>query len=422
MDHNIQEIFVAEEQLAVVLLMGIVSLIKRCLKSHEFCGSLQFLLGGKSLSTFIILAFISSCNEKKVEIAKQELSVSIDTVRIDSNNKILDLWGFLSFSDFNSENNMIFGYNTFDHSIDQIDLDKLVVFQSHKFEKEGPNGTGQIFHEFNVLKENRFFIKSFEKSGVFDFSGNLVQKIEWKNSFFPNGEKYDNFPRRQILVDFERPLVFGLTYDYENIEVNLDILSLEENTVERLDLKSKKSYGELSMRSASSGNIIDPSIEFVNQNDKIIVTYEFSSEILIYDYKNKTLKTVDYEPKLTPKIVLKPGIKEGSMREIIKQTKFFYEQVAFYRVVWDKEKKYYYRLSTKTTFEEEDPKNSIPSLDKIDKVRVFLSVFDLEFNLLHELEIPKLSSFDNDYFVKDGKIWLFINLEDNLGFVRLNID
>jgi hypothetical protein len=50
---------------------------------------------------------------------------------------------------------------------------------------------------------------------------------------------------------------------------------------------------------------------------KIIVTYEFSSEILIYDYTNKTLKTVDYEPKLTPKIVLKPGIKEGPMREII---------------------------------------------------------------------------------------------------------
>jgi hypothetical protein len=50
----------------------------------------------------------------------------------------------------------------------------------------------------------------------------------------------------------------------------------------------------------------------------------------------------------------------------------------------------------------------MPSLDKIDKVRVFLSVFDLEFNFLHELEIPELSSFDNDYFVKDGKIWLSI--------------
>ncbi len=370
----------------------------------------------------ILILLLSACKEREIEAENPSMTYSLDTVRINSKNEILDLWGFASFSDLDFEKKSIFSYNSYNHSLDQIDLEKLEFIRRIAFEKEGPIGTGEIFTGFNALMDDRFFIKSYEKAAIFEDNGNLIQKVDWRNSIDSNGEKYGDYPGRQILADSEDLLVFGLSYDYENIEVNLDILSVEENKVERLDLHSKKSYGDLSFRSAQSGTIIGPSIELIHQNNKIFVSYEFSNEIVYYDYKVKALKFVDYNPVLTPKSAKSPTISIGSMEQIIKEIKHFKEQVSYYRPVWDSESKQYYRLSTKTIFSEKDEGNSKSTYGETQEIKVFLTVFDSEFNLLSELEIEELSDFDNDYFTKDGKLWLFINLDEEIGFVRIRLN
>ncbi|SHN35440.1 protein of unknown function [Cyclobacterium lianum] len=320
---------------------------------------------------FIILILLfSACTAKEIEVENPSVSYSLDTVIINSKNEILDLWGFLSFSDLDIEKKSIFSYNSFNHSLDQIDLEKLEFINRIAFEKEGPNGTGEIFVGFNVLKDDRFFIKSYLESAIFDNNGSLIQKVDWRNSIDANGEKYGEYPRRQIIVDSEDLIVFGLSYDYENIEVNLDVLSVRENKVDRLDLNSKKSYGDLSIKSAESGNIVDPSIEFIHQNNKIFVSYEFSNEIVYYDYKAKALRFVDYNPKLTPKSVKPPNISVGSMEQIIKETKNFYEQVKYYRPVWDIESKQYFRLSTKSIYSEENKENSKAPYSETQEIKV----------------------------------------------------
>jgi len=350
------------------------------------------------------------------------MSYSIDTVRINSKNEILDLWGFASFSALDLEEKSIFSYNSHNHSLDQIDLEKLEFKKRIAFDKEGPNGTGEMFVGFNVLQDDRFLIQSFEQSAIFDNNGSLIQKLDWRNSIDSNGEKFGDFPRRQIIVDSKDLLVFGLSYDYENIEVNLDVLSVGANKVDRLDLNSKKSYGDLCIRSAQSGNIVDPSIELIHQNNKVFISYEFSNEIVYYDYSVKALRFVEYNPRLTPKRVKQPNISVGTLEQIIKETKHFHEQVRYYRPVWDLVSKQYFRLSTITIFSEENIENSKATYGEVEKIKVFLTVFDSKFNLLSELEIEELSEFDNDYFTKDGKLWLFVNLDDEMGFVRISLN
>lgn len=369
----------------------------------------------------VLILLLSSCVTREEKAENLSVSYVIDTVRINSKNENLDLLGFASFSDLGIEEKSIFSYNSFNHSLDEIDLEKLEFKKRIAFEKEGPNGTGDIFNEFNVLKNRRFFIKSFEKSAIFDENGILINKIDWRNSIYSNGEKYAEYPSRQIVIESEDLLVFGLSYDYENVEVNLDVLSVGENKVDRLDLNSKKSYGDLSFRSTHSGNIIDPSIELIHQNNKIFVSYEFSNEIVYYDYIVNALTIVDYNPTLTPKSVKYPNISVGSMEQIIKEIKHFKEQVTYYRPVWDSKSKQYFRLSTKTIFSEENRGKSKSTYGEVQEVKVFLTVFDSEFNLLSELEIEELSDFDNDYFIKDGKLWLFTNLDDEMGFVRISL-
>jgi len=370
----------------------------------------------------IIILLFSACTTREIKNENPSMSYSIDTVRINSKNEILDLWGFASFSALDLEEKSIFSYNSHNHSLDQIDLEKLEFKKRIAFDKEGPNGTGEMFVGFNVLQDDRFLIQSFEQSAIFDNNGSLIQKLDWRNSIDSNGEKFGDFPRRQIIVDSKDLLVFGLSYDYENIEVNLDVLSVGANKVDRLDLNSKKSYGDLCIRSAQSGNIVDPSIELIHQNNKVFISYEFSNEIVYYDYSVKALRFVEYNPRLTPKRVKQPNISVGTLEQIIKETKHFHEQVRYYRPVWDLVSKQYFRLSTITIFSEENIENSKATYGEVEKIKVFLTVFDSKFNLLSELEIEELSEFDNDYFTKDGKLWLFVNLDDEMGFVRISLN
>ncbi|WP_332912056.1 hypothetical protein [Algoriphagus boritolerans] len=73
----------------------------------------------------LFMVIIVGCAERANEFDNTEEIYSIDTVRINSKNEILDIWGFLSFSDLDSEKKSIFVYNSYNHSIDEIDLEKL---------------------------------------------------------------------------------------------------------------------------------------------------------------------------------------------------------------------------------------------------------------------------------------------------------
>ncbi|WP_194976759.1 hypothetical protein [Aquiflexum lacus] len=47
---------------------------------------------------------------------------------------------------------------------------------------------------------------------------------------------------------------------------------------------------------------------------------------------------------------------------------------------------------------------------------------DEDFNLLGESDLSHLGSVPTFAFVKDGKIWYYVNVDDELGFVRMAFD
>jgi hypothetical protein len=52
---------------------------------------------------------------------------------------------------------------------------------------------------------------------------------------------------------------------------------------------------------------------------------------------------------------------------------------------------------------------------------VFISIFDEDLNLLTESPVTEQTAPPKKHFVKDGKIWIFENVEDELAFIRLGI-
>ena len=84
--------------------------------------------------------------------------------------------------------------------------------------------------------------------------------------------------------------------------------------------------------------------------------------------------------------------------------------------VWDPEKQVYFRFSYLQEFAEVDG-NGVN-----EKAEVYLSILDLDFNLVSETVVDGLDKRPNFHFAKDGKIWIFENIDDELAFVRLSID
>lgn len=368
----------------------------------------------------VILFFFISCQTKNTEVGKKDLMYSIDTININSKGRTLDLNRFLVVSDLDDGKESIFSYNEFDHSVDEIDLNKLEFSNNYLFDREGSNGTGEYFLNFNLLKNNFFFIKSYNKSAVFDTSGVIVKKIDWLNSVYSNGEKYNDYPSSEIIIGTNDLRVYGLSYDNSKREVYVDVLSVNRNIVKRLDLNFKKSYGDLVLEVDNSSIFFDPYVYLNTENNLVIISHEFSNEITLLSPNGEYIRTISYVPNMTPKRVKGfNSIKITSMEQLKREFQYYLEQVEFYPPVWDDIKRRYFRLSIVRVFKEMDEADSF--LPEIKDIKVYLSVFDNDFNLIAESAIPELYYEEGKYFVKDGKLWVFQNFSDELGFIVIDV-
>lgn len=367
----------------------------------------------------LLIVIMFSCNRTNNQNS-DDLVYSIDSVIVDSKGKLLDLNRRIVISDLDDEKRFLFLYNEFDHSIDEINLDRLEFTNNFSFNVEGPNGTGGYFNNFNILKNGFMFIKSFNKTGIFEKNGNLLRRIDWLNSIDTKGAKYGVIPKNEILIGTDDLKVFGLRYNYESRDFSLDVLTIAENNVIKLNLDSKESYSDLVLEIKDQEIYFDPYVYLKSENDFIIISHEFSNEIILYNHEGELFKTINYNSRLTPNRVKAPkGINIGNREILQKEFQKYLEQVEFYPPVWDNLKKRYFRLSVVTVFREREVKDSF--LPKVLETHVYLSVFDKNFDLINELKIPELNFEEGKYFAKDGKLWVFQNFSDELGFIIIDI-
>ena len=74
---------------------------------------------------------------------------------------------------------------------------------------------------------------------------------------------------------------------------------------------------------------------------------------------------------------------------------------------WDKDNKCFYRFS----YKEYDGKTI-----------VYLTTLDEGLNQIGETVIPQLIKKPSRHFAKVGKIWIYENINDELGFVRISFN
>ncbi|MGY6520744.1 MAG: DUF4221 family protein [Mongoliitalea sp.] len=367
----------------------------------------------------LILVLFLSCETKQQAVSDFSLSFQSDTVMIDSKGRNFDLTRNLAISDLSPEKASIYLINKFDNAIDEISLDRQEYSKSILLEKDGPNGISYISNIY-VLKDHLFFIKAFEQSAVFDSNGKKIKKTDWSKVGIENDALMH---KNELALEFSDTMrVFGLPYGNDR-SLTLEVLSTKENTRNRFDVDLSKSYENNILELDGSGTyfFLEPTVYLKSENGLVIISHDFTSELYIFSAAGKLLRHLDYKPALTPKAVKQLDKKSiATVDELKNAYQGFLEQVKFSPPVWDEVNKVYLRLSAIKIFT--DILEAGDFLPKVQETKVFLTIFDGDFNIVKEGEIQELSSESMKYFAKDGKLWVFSNFHDELGFIRLSID
>jgi len=162
-----------------------------------------------------------------------------------------------------------------------------------------------------------------------------------------------------------------------------------------------------------------PYIYVKNINKQIIVSSNISSELYVYKPDSDSLHHFTYSYNLTK------SEKEGNYPTEISDPKAFhdifkgiYGEVNFLPPIWDYDEKQYYRIHYETLFED-DFSGMYP---KRIGAKVYLTVYDKDFQLKAEGQLPQFEDIPGFHFAKDGKIWIFENMDDEMAFVRLSLE
>jgi hypothetical protein len=151
---------------------------------------------------------------------------------------------------------------------------------------------------------------------------------------------------------------------------------------------------------------------------KLIISNSAFNTILVYEMAKDSLYQVDYDTKLT-----KSGKTGKYVTEVESEKDFnnamneINQEINFRNPIWDSKNQRFYRFSYETL-----PKENIQDEEEKQKSKVYLTILDKDFKVLGETLVKELSKYPSTHFVKDGKIWMYENVDDELGFVRIGIN
>jgi len=373
----------------------------------------------KNLFVVLSLLMLMACGSNKEEVATDynTVSFSLDTVMVNPGQEILFLRGGIDISDLSEDKRYLFNFNMDDHTIEKINLDDLVLEEKFQFEKEGPNGTGQFLSGIQLYND-QVFLSGYNSLGLFDLSGEKSKNYGLKEVKFQGDSlKADESFSWKMILDQEGKHLYGTIGSYAGKNYSFGKIDIEKWILKKFPIKTFDKMADYSFLLQSMMRIM-PAMDFIECDGKLIFSNSVTSELSWFDLKQDSLYSKTYQSKLTA------DSKKGKYRnevetpeELEKEEKAMRQEINFMTPFWDEVNKRFYRFS----YEELDMEVDLENGEKT-KSKVYLTILDKDLNFLGESPVPLLNHKPEKHFAKDGIIWMFVNMEDEMGFMRLSID
>lgn len=378
----------------------------------------------KNLLFVISMLFLFSCENtvKEVTADYSKITLTMDTVVVDPGDEIINLKGDLWTSTMSEDNKFLYLWNNGETTLDKINLEELRLEKKIQFESEGPNGVGRYVGWMSFLNENEVLFSGLGPLMFFDMEGKKTR--EYLIAEETNFQEGDYFGRNPILLK-NGEVIYGYLGNWINNTMNFVKADFKEknHTIIELPGISKLPDYRVVLESEEMGSMALPEKFLKKVGDRIIISGSAYSTLYVFDLKNDSIHQVEYNPKLTPKQ------KKGGYPEKVESVDRFKEvmeeidiEINFQAPVWDEKNRKFYRFSFETLPTEIKEGPVFISADQRPISKVFLSVFDENFNLLGETLLDGLKQVPNSVFVRNGQIWSYVNVDDELGFVRMTIN
>ncbi|AFL83776.1 hypothetical protein Belba_1140 [Belliella baltica DSM 15883] len=379
----------------------------------------------KNILYLSICLLLFSCGEKTIKETQisTELSFSFDTVMVDSGEEFLHLNDNLFISDLSEDGRYLFNWNREANILEKIDLEELKLVKKISFEKEGPDGVGAFVFDYATTEdENALFWSS--KKGIWDQKGKLLRALPIDQLL--EGTEYMGEVMLSRLAPIPNEPDQFLTFyrSWRSNDYYFLIFDFSDDSFRKIELPELQKLSEFEITMMYEGQWMGSfnagAVQSI-QNDQVILALNSFNQAYIYDMKMDSLYFKTWEGPLVGSQQTAQLPKEVSAegKERAEAMRKANEQINYGIFVWDKENRKYYRFSVKSIFSDEMTEFETYKVSGAD---VFLSVFDEDFKLIAESKIPEIQKRPAKHFVKDGKIWLFENIDDELAFVRITIN
>ncbi|MGY6522126.1 MAG: DUF4221 family protein [Mongoliitalea sp.] len=378
----------------------------------------------KSLFFLLVLGFLAfACNtsEQRGEQALAELTFSMDTVMVDPGDDVIYLNDNLFLSDVSPDGKFLYNFNRRENILETIDLEKLGLLGKTTFEKEGPNGIGAFLSGFSAIGKGNLLLWSYGLTAEFSDDAVKVKDFPLLKALGISEDDRSVYPTKLLKVSGSEDRVIGMFIEWSTQRYFL--VDLDGENAEVIELPALNKLKEVStdilydgqwMGSFGSGVVSSV------QGDKLLIGNTVFNELYIYDPASRTLVEKSWDGPIVGKqrTYMGPKSVEGESPQQYEEMKKVEEDFTFLSFHWDAQHERYYRFVYKKTFGEE--KEEWGSY-KATGMKLYLSVFDKNFELLGETLVPLSLNRLSKVFVKDGQIWIYQNMEDELGFVRVKV-
>ncbi|MDE0561126.1 DUF4221 family protein [Algoriphagus sp. NF] len=374
------------------------------------------------LIVLLLFLFSLGCGSKSSENAGadnilEKLTYSVDTVVIDPGDHLINLQFALLKSDISEDKKYLFHLHPSNQVLSVVDLNALKIEKQVQFEKEGPNAMPEFAISIQHLASDNFLFLGMQNSGVFDLSTKKVKEIH-RDSIRLEGvsteKTYSYF--YQLKAKTKENLLFSIPYDVESSRYSLAIFDMDSLKGKVIGLPE---YGFLSQfelilregRSYSAANTA--SVMLSTFPEEVIIHSQGTSSIYRYDVERDSLEFKAYNHTLVPNQKTVPVSRElKSKKEFDEVVNSTSGQISFGDILWDEARGFFFRFASirKPLSTPESPVRN----------DVFLFAYDKEFNLVGELEMKELDFQPSWPFFKDGKLWSYVNVDDELGFAVMD--
>ncbi|WP_075348864.1 DUF4221 family protein [Algoriphagus marinus] len=373
----------------------------------------------KPLYLAVLVGFFA-CSEKDVASDSDrsvDFSYSLDTVIVDAGDEFIYLNWDLTASATSPDGSYLYNWDQGKNSVQFINLENLMLEKILPLEVEGPNGIGtdRVYHIY-TSEDNKLVLTDTYTVAVIDFDGKKSLGFQYVNSGF----KGDKLPETMRITYQEFISNDGkfLIATYGDLQMNeppsgIALFDLEKK---ELSLKSIPTFYEQEpylFKYYFDGNLAgmnEADIHLMMKNDSVIFSSSVFNKVYFYQFATDSTTSLDFQSKYTS--TRAPGNypkQTNTYPEFMDIAKVFEQEVSYGRLFFDDQNKVYWRFA-----KEMDSMKG----DTI-QYKTVLTAFDPQFNQLHEELLPSDFDLPDTYFAREGMIYTFLNINDELAFVRI---